>query len=208
MTLSFKIFTFLLLAGATTVVHAQASDTFKAKEIEFFQDSLNAEFRNPDESPLKPKDFEAFTGLDFFPINLNYYVEAEFIRTPNQPPFEMLTTTSVLKTYEKYAEVHFSLDGKTFNLNVYQSHKLRETEEYKDYLFLPFKDQTNGDESYGGGRYISLWIPTSDSITIDFNKAYNPYCVYNTTYSCPLVPKANWMDIAIPAGVKDFEKAE
>jgi uncharacterized protein (DUF1684 family) len=208
MTILFRFSIFLFLAFAATLAQAQTSDAFKIEEIKHFQDSLNTEFRDPDESPLKPKDFEAFTGLDFFPINLNYYVEAEFIRTPNQPPFQMLTTTSKLKTYEKYAEVHFSLDGKDYSLNVYQSHKLRETEEFKNYLFLPFKDQTNGKESYGGGRYLSLWIPTADSITIDFNKAYNPYCVYNTTYSCPLVPKANWMKAAIPAGVKSFKKTK
>jgi uncharacterized protein (DUF1684 family) len=79
-------------------------------------------------------------------------------------------------------------------------------EEYRDYLFLPFADLTNGEETYGGGRYLDLTIPTGNTILLDFNKAYNPYCAYNPKYSCPLVPKQNRLDIPIIAGVKAFKK--
>ena len=79
-------------------------------------------------------------------------------------------------------------------------------EEYKDYLFLPFLDDTNGEGSYGGGRYIDLRIPDSDTMIIDFNTAYNPYCAYNDRYSCPIVPRQNYLDVAIEAGVKAFKK--
>jgi uncharacterized protein (DUF1684 family) len=77
-------------------------------------------------------------------------------------------------------------------------------EAYVDYLFLPFSDATNGNETYSGGRYIDLRIPTSDSVLIDFNKAYNPYCAYNPKYSCPIVPKQNRLPIPVRAGVKAF----
>ena len=90
-------------------------------------------------------------------------------------------------------------------MNVYQNLLLRETEEFKDYLFLPFADLTNGEQTYGGGRYIDLSIPDKDSIIINFNTAYNPYCAYNAKYSCPLVPKENHLDYSIEAGVKKFE---
>jgi uncharacterized protein (DUF1684 family) len=71
-------------------------------------------------------------------------------------------------------------------------------------LFLPFLDNTNGDTTYGGGRYIDLRIPEGDTIEIDFNKAYNPYCAYNSRYSCPIVPRENYLDTNIEAGVKKF----
>jgi uncharacterized protein (DUF1684 family) len=71
-------------------------------------------------------------------------------------------------------------------------------------LFLPFSDLTCGKESYIGGRYIDLKIPTSDTILIDFNTAYNPYCAYNHKYSCPIVPLENDLPVAINAGVKKF----
>lgn len=200
------LFTSLFLVVGMHVTSAQSSEKAKILEIETYRDSLNTAFQNPDESPLIPKDFESFTGLDFFPIDLEYYIRAEFIRTPNQEPFQMATTTAEFKTYEKYGEITFNLHGKMVVLNVYQSHELRETEKYRDYLFLPFRDKTNGEETYGGGRYLEMWIPDDDSVTVDFNKAYNPYCVYNVKYSCPLVPKSNWMEVPVYAGVKDFKK--
>jgi len=78
-------------------------------------------------------------------------------------------------------------------------------EEYRDYLFLPFTDLTNGEQTYMGGRYLDLSIPEGDTIVLDFNRAYNPYCVYNKKYSCPLVPPVNALNTKISAGIKDFE---
>ncbi|HQA75421.1 DUF1684 domain-containing protein, partial [Flavobacterium sp.] len=78
--------------------------------------------------------------------------------------------------------------------------------DYEDYLFLPFSDVTNGKESYIGGRYIDMRIQKENIWTIDFNKAYNPYCAYNHNYSCPIVPLENDLEIAINAGVKKFQE--
>lgn len=116
----------------------------------------------------------------------------------------MKTSTSRLPMYEKYGELHFTIDGKICKLNVYRSLDLKKTDEYKDYLFLPFSDTTNGNETYLGGRYIDLKITDGNTMVIDFNKAYNPYCAYNSKYSCPAVPQENVLDVAIRAGVKKF----
>ena len=181
---------------------AQEGSSDYVAEIEKYQEELNASYRNPEESPLEPEDLAAFSGLPFFPINEKYRVVARFVRTPGSKPFKMATSTGRLPIYEKYGEAHFELDGKKVVVPIYQNHELRETEKYKDYLFLPFKDQTNGDTSYGGGRYVELSIPEGDTIVIDFNKAYNPYCAYSARYSCPIPPKENRIPLAIPAGVK------
>ncbi len=196
----------LLLLGGISISEGKQSESFIISEIESYRDSLDQAFQNRETSPLKEEDFKQFTGLNYFPINLDYYIKAKFVRTPNQPAFDMPTTTSEVKTYEKYGELHFSIYGRPVSLDVFQSHELRETKKYKNYLFLPFRDKTNGKETYGGGRYLEMWIPNRDSVIIDFNKAYNPYCVYNTKYSCPLVPKQNRMDIPVYAGVKDFKQ--
>lgn len=167
-----------------------------------FQEHLNQEYSNPEKSPLSKKELKRFKSHTYFPIDERFKVEATFERKLNAIPFLMKTTTSRLPKYEVYGVATFQIDDQTFNLNIYQSHNLREKEEFKNHLFLPFTDQTNGKSSYGGGRFIDLEIPEGDVIIIDFNKAYNPYCAYNENYSCPITPKENDVQIEIKAGVK------
>jgi uncharacterized protein (DUF1684 family) len=171
---------------------------------ENFQTKLNAEFASKDKSPLMQKDRPGFKSLDFFPIDEKYFVVAELVRTENEKPFAMKTSTDRLPMYEKYGELYFQIDGKPVKLNVYRNLDLMKRDEYKDHLFLPFSDATNGNETYLGGRYIDLKIPSGNTIAIDFNQAYNPSCAYNYIYSCPAVPHENVLDIAIRAGVKKF----
>lgn len=174
-------------------------------EIEEFQNEMNEAFKSEDESPLTKEAKKKFKGLKFFRINEKYRVEADFERTKDAEPFKMQTTTDRQPTYEKYGVATFNIDGQTYQLNIYQSHDLREMEEYKNHLFLPFKDLTSGKQSYGGGRFIDLEIPEGDKIIIDFNKAYNPYCAYNHHYSCPIPPKENDLELKVLAGVKKYK---
>ena len=174
--------------------------------LQAYQAELNAEFRNPDESPLEPKDLKTFTMLDFYPIDEKYRVTARVIRATERKPFNMPTTIPRKNIHWKYADLVFTLDGKEYTLEVYQGEDLMNTPEYADYLFLPFLDDTNSEGTYGGGRYIDLRIPAGDTIEIDFNKAYNPYCAYSARFSCPLVPRVNRLATRIEAGVKDWEK--
>lgn len=171
-----------------------------------FQKEMNADYKDATTSPLKDKDRKVFKGLDFFKFDSIYVVTAHFRRTPNEKTFKMKTTTNRKPIYVKYGELNFDLKGKNFTLNIYQNQDLIKKEGYKDYLFLPFLDETNGLESYGGGRYIDARIPDGDTMIIDFNKAYNPYCAYNDRYSCPIVPRKNYLKTRIEAGVKAFDK--
>ncbi|MBE9491083.1 MAG: DUF1684 domain-containing protein [Bacteroidetes bacterium] len=174
-------------------------------EIEKVQSELNEEFKNPETSILDSLDQITFKRLHFYPINLKFYVEAEFIRTPDEKPFLMKTSTERLPEYVKYGEAHFTIEGKQLKLNLFQSTNHDKEEGYEDYLFLPYTDLTSGDGSYGGGKYIDLKIPEGDVVVIDFNKAYNPYCAYSHQYSCPIPPKENDLLVRIEAGVKDYE---
>jgi uncharacterized protein (DUF1684 family) len=171
-----------------------------------FQKEMNAEYKDATTSPLKEKDRKSFKSLDFFKFDASYIVNAKFVRTPNESEFEMKTTTSRLPVYVKYGIITFNLNGSEYQLNVYQNIDLIKKVGYEDYLFLPFLDLTNGEESYGGGRYIDMRIPKTDSVEIDFNKAYNPYCAYNEKYSCPIVPRENFLNTEVRAGVKAFDK--
>ncbi len=170
-----------------------------------FQRDLNAEFSDPETSPLPDRYRKDFNGLDFFKPDTTFIVNATFTRTPDATPFLMPTTTDRMSKEVVYGLVSFQLKGKSFQLEVYQNEELKEDEGFEDYLFLPFTDATNGNETYSGGRYIDLRIPEGDQIVIDFNKAYNPYCTYNKKYSCPIVPSQNSLDIEIFAGVKAFK---
>lgn len=171
-----------------------------------FQRELNAKYKDASTSPLKNKDRKKFEGLDFFKLDSTYVVNATLQRTPNSEWFNMKTTTSRLSKERVYGILSFELKGVKYNLNVYQGKDLMNTEGFEDYLFLPFLDETNGNETYGGGRYIDAKIPKKNTLVIDFNKAYNPYCAYNDAYSCPIVPRQNYLRTKIEAGVKAFNK--
>lgn len=186
-----------------SVVFAQESKQFK--EAKKFQQKLNKEFSSKEESPLKEEDLAVFEALEFFPIDSNFIVTASLTFHKNSKPFKMKTTTDRLPIYKLYATAHFQLNGKYYSLDIYQNEKLLLTPDYEDYLFLPFTDLTNGESSYGGGRYIDLKLPEGDSIVIDFNQSYNPYCAYNEKYSCPIPPKSNHLKTKILAGTKAFD---
>lgn len=167
---------------------------------------MNEFFKDASISPLKEKDLKNFKELDFFDFDSSYVVKAKLIRTPDEKSFKMKTTTDRLPEYVKYGDVSFELFGKSYSLNIYRNLDIVNKEGYEDYLFLPFLDDTNGFESYGGGRYIELDVTEEDNLVIDFNSAYNPYCTYNEKYSCPIVPRENYLPIEINAGVKAFVK--
>jgi len=179
-------------------------EKFDRTSVENFQKELNTEYADAKTSPLMAEDLAVFKALDFYPINEKFFVTAKFIRTEDEKPFEMKTSTDRKPLYVKYGEAHFMIDGKSFQLNVYRNIELSKKEEYKDYLFLPFSDLTSGKESYIGGKYIDMKTPKGETIIIDFNTSYNPYCAYNPKYSCPKVPLENDLNIEIRAGVKKF----
>jgi len=195
---------FLLILGFISsgiYVFAQ-TDTAFVNDAKRFQGELRMEYDNPNTSPLSDKAKKTFKGIHFFPVSTKYAVNARFVRTPNEKPFQMSTSSGMRKTYVKFAEVFFMIDQKEYKLNVYQSQELLKSVEYKDYLFIPFTDATSGNETYEGGRYIDLTIPTTDKILVNFNKAYHPYCAYTEGYNCPIPPQENTLLVRIEAGVK------
>ncbi len=186
----------------------QNFDTEKyTNEILKHRNEKDQEYRTEDNSPIPDKKKKNFAGLHYFAPDAKYCVEARFEKLTDTTSFIMKTTqVRYQPVYRPYANLFFSIDGKEYQLTAYQNVKLAKQEEYKKYLFIPFNDLTNGMESYGGGRYIDIDIPEGKTVTLDFNKCYNPYCSYNAKYSCPIPPDENNMQIMIPAGEKVWEK--
>ena len=165
-----------------------------------WQKNKNQTFRDPQLSPLLLKDKKIFESLRFYKPSQQFQVRAIFKKNSRPVVIELLTNTQRIEKQIIYGWVEFELEDKEFHLAVFQN---VETED--DYLFLPFADQTSGFDTYGGGRYIDLSAPLNDTIQLDFNKAYNPYCVYNKKFSCPLVPEENYLEYPIRAGELDFK---
>ncbi len=195
----------LLLAS-----NCKEKETSFEEEIKMYQYVLNVQFADKDRSPLLEEDRKVFKKLDFFSANESFKVIADIELTPNSPSFEMKTNTERIPVFKKYAIASFTIQGKKYKLGIYQEQKIAASFDEDNQLFLPFYDQTNGITTYGGGRYIDLGLEeiTTPTITIDFNKAYNPYCVYNNKFSCPIPPVENTLPIEVNVGMKMFTKVK
>ena len=187
-------------------ISALFSQSDYESEIISYQNEMNKFYSDTAISPLLKEDLANFKSLDFFPINDKYRIKAKFIKKFNPITVTLKTSTDRAPKYKVFGELHFELEGKQIKINVYQSDKISENEEYRDHLFLPFTDLTSDELSYGGGRYIDLKIPEGDLIIIDFNKSYNPYCAYNHKYSCVIPPAENFIDFKIKAGVMKYKE--
>lgn len=176
--------------------------------VKAFRDGRDHEFRDKDESPLKEEDFAGFKGLNYFPVDNNFRLKAQFTRTPSEKYFQMPTSSGITKKFVKYGVLKFKLGGVDRSLSVYQIDKevLAKFPEYADLLFIPFRDATNKTETYGGGRYIDIKQPKGKRVVLDFNVAYNPNCAYGSDkYNCPVPPRENTLDVAVTAGEKRYE---
>tara|TARA_B110000003_G_scaffold204835_1_gene203667 strand:- start:1882 stop:2499 length:618 start_codon:yes stop_codon:yes gene_type:complete len=188
---------FIFIACQTDKSYINSNSEYQKNQNDFFKDASR--------SPLKPKDLKDFKGLDFFSIDSSYIVKAKLFRTPNTSFFGMKTTTERITKERVFGILSFIIDNQPFELNVYQGESAGEEDVDTNYLFLPFLDESNGLTTYGGGRYIDLYVPVGDTLIIDFNQAYNPFCAYNDKYSCPIVPRENYIPLNVTAGVKSFK---
>ncbi len=202
------VFAFAKIAVSQSDTSVNVDDSLLIAQAQEYQKSLSEDYEDPETSILSKKQLRKFDGLEFYPVDLKFRVSATFTKTPNATPFEMSLSTGRTREYVMYGIAKFEIDEEIFTLPIYQNTYYIEhpEHEYGQSLFLPFTDYTSGDGSYGGGRYVD--IEQSDIINntliIDFNKSYNPYCAYTTGYSCPIPPEYNDLTIRIEAGVKDF----
>lgn len=196
------LFFFAIACGP---IEKKVTDNLYIAEINSQRDLKNSEFSDTLSSPLKQSDIANFHELNYFAIDEAYKVAAVFSLDTSTPVFSMATTTDRLPNYRIYGFVDFKVKDTLCRLTVYQNADYKDDPVYGNTLFIPFRDATNGKQSYEAGRYFDIPVPFSDSVLLDFNTAYNPYCAYDKRWSCPLVPSENWLEIAILAGEKKFK---
>ena len=148
------------------------------------------------------------TFFRFYPATEKFKVSCRFQRSSDSSIVVMTTSGKKIpqKDFMRYGKLYFTINDTALELTVYQSQIKNVLT--KDYLFLPFTDLTTGEETYGSGRYIDLLVSAikKDTVVIDFNKAYNPYCAYSNNFNCPLPPRENYLPVTITAGEKTFAK--
>ncbi len=197
----FLLLTFFSCAGHT---QAMAIDTAAYyEEIAAYRSGAIQSLWQSERQPILPGDT---IHLHFFNPNIEYRMpcKLKIIRDPK--PFEMATYSGLVQKYIPYGVLEMEHQGQSFSMEVYQNYELLKSEEYSDYLFLPFKDHTNGETTYGGGRYLNLSAVEikEKGCMVDFNKAYNPWCAYRDDFNCPIPPVANHLEFEIRAGEKIF----
>jgi uncharacterized protein (DUF1684 family) len=203
-----RLFTVFLLLMAPTLlpgsVYPQGkSDQKIIQEIKDYRERRDEFFKEHPRSPLDDIQRSNFNKLAYYPIDLKYRFEGKIERFKYHimnPKYyaQFLTNKGVKKRYIRYGRVRFQLDGKDYVMELYKSPG-------SDHLFVPFRDKTNGNGTFNGGRYLDAEIIMPGyKIVIDFNMAYNPSCVYNEKYICIIPPDENNFDVEIKAGEKMF----
>lgn len=149
-----------------------------------------------DNSPFNEE--HPFEGLNYYPINRDYKVQADITFLQDYMPLYVKTTEGSTQEFVKYARLTFTLFGEPDTLIWLQSKTNPEEK------LLAFTDETSGDSSYAAGRYLPLEYKTGSQVTLDFNLAFNPYCAYNESFICPMPPRKNHIDVPIKAGEKVY----
>jgi uncharacterized protein len=155
-------------------------------------------FRQDATSPIPAAKRASFQGLGYFPIDPQYRLPASLEAAPSNPPvfFTMETSQHEPRRMQRIGTLRFAIAGAPYTLAAFS-----ETDEgAPNRLFLPFYDQTNGAETYKGGRYLELDRTPTGLYDLDFNRAYHPSCVYDPQYDCPVPPRENRLPVAIRAG--------
>jgi uncharacterized protein len=202
-----RIFVYLILfsAGSGVCLAAEGSGEllppFEEKRVLEWRKERDQFFRTHDRSPLLPKERKGFKGLKYYAFDPRFLfsgrIERYVVHIDNPRYYAtFLTNKGTNKRYIRYGKFHFGLDGKPLSLEVYKSI-------LSDKLFIPFKDRTNGKETYEGGRYLDAEILTGYRMILDFNMAYHPNCAYNEKFTCALPPKENFLEVEIRAGEKN-----
>ena len=176
--------------------------------IEAHRERKDEYFGEDPHSPIPPDERESFDGLAYYPPDDEYRFLLPLHEHDEKEAITVATSTDGEQTYLRWGEFRFSADGEEVTIQAYKSDPDDER------LWVPFRDETSGEETYGAGRYLDL-EPEAHRVgeeaggdgaewVLDFNQAYNPTCAYSDRYECPLPPVENWLDVAIEAGERSY----
>jgi len=171
----------------------------KIKESRIGKDQF---FKEHFQSPILQEERANFTKLNYFEPNPDYYFELELKKLDKKESVKIEDTGGNLRDFLKWGKFTFKVNDQQCVLYAYKS------DNTDTRLFIPFKDATNGKETYGAGKYIDL-EKDKDKIgnkwIVDFNLATNPWCAYSSNYACPLIPFENILKVKILAGEKNYK---
>jgi len=153
------------------------------------------------DSPFSHSVQTGFKGLKYFEPDPRFRFDTKLLRYPAEESVMMSTSKGTRQLYNKVGRFEVAVGGKPAQVQAYQS-----AEREDPSIFVPFRDATSGNESYGAARYLDLKVQHDDTYLLDFNYAYNPYCAYDDGYVCPLPPKDNWLTVGISAGEKKYHE--
>jgi uncharacterized protein len=189
------------LATILYTVYGSKDQTAYINEIKKHRDDLENFMRTSPESPFAD-DPSKFTGLKFFAADLKYKINATLVPIKDKKQILLATNDGKEQRYREYAHAEFDFGGFHNRLLLLE---VIDPGPSMGKLFLAFGDGTSAETTYGAGRYLDIAkAQGSNSITLDFNKAYNPYCAYADKFSCPLPPAENLLTIPIQAGEKAY----
>ena len=152
-------------------------------------------FKQSHHSPIPHEDRHGFDGLSYYEPNADLVFTLETIEADGAE-LTIETSDGQQRVYRRAATVEFEAGGQQNSLALYDTGDPG--------YFVAFKDGTSGKETYGAGRYLDIEPNEDGTVTLDFNYAYNPSCVYDEAYSCPLPPLENWLQVPIEAGEKSY----
>lgn len=161
-----------------------------------FRTAKDDSFRRDRHSPLTPQQRKTFQGLRYYAFNPSLRLALSLDRDVPDGIVRLETSTGDAQEYRRAGKVRFNVDTQPAELTVYRG-------ELGD-LFLPLRDATSGNETYGAGRYLEPELTAAETVHLDFNYLYNPYCAYNDAWSCPLPPRENWLRVPLRAGEQSF----
>ena len=178
--------------GNEEVKSLQAIDNEYLTLIKNLRNDKDSYLKKDTASPLKDK--KDFKGLKYFEVNPNFKITGKIDKVTSGQTINISMTGGEVEEYEAYGNVKFEIEGVKCALKIFKTPEGN--------LFLPFKDLTSNKETYGAGRYLDFGVNDvkNNQITIDFNKAYHPYCAYNQTFTCPVPPAENTLNVAVKAG--------
>jgi uncharacterized protein (DUF1684 family) len=155
-------------------------------------------FTEHPQSPIPPGEREEFPGLSHFPVDPDYRFVVELDEYDEKESITVETSDGKRREYLRWGSFTVDIGDESVTIQAYKG------DADEDRLWVPFRDATSGDATYGAGRYIDLEPDhhTDEGWVLDFNEAYNPTCAYVEGYSCPLPPAENWLAVPVEAGEK------
>lgn len=192
-----KIFWLIIPVIAFTIwtLYSDDNDNSYKKSVEKVIETRKSFLKTSSESPFIQHN-ATYKEPAYFPIDKKYRVNAKVERIENKRVVNIRDNKGAVSRYQQYAWLHFNIDSYPQKLLVLKPQGFG----VLDVLFCAFADGTSAGETYGAGRYLDVEIGKSNKVVLDFNLAYNPYCAYIDSYSCPLPPKVNVLPVAILAG--------